>query len=132
MKNYTKGLKPGVKKGNIPWNKNQGLGWIDSRGYKAFKVDNKTRREHRLVMEKHLGRPLDKSEVVHHINGNKLDNRIKNLEITEHGKHSTEHNKSRTYKRGYKMKLTEKERLNRSNRMKKMRANAIKKAKGEG
>jgi len=45
--------------------------------------------EHRLIMEKHIGRFLMKSEVVHHINRIITDNRIENLQLfSSHGQHT--------------------------------------------
>src|SRR3989344_2243868 len=48
--------------------------------------------EHRMVMEKHVGRKLNRNEVVHHINGNNSDNRLSNLQLTTFGEDIRQHN----------------------------------------
>ena len=67
--------------------------WIDAQGYARISVGNQ--REitvHKYVMEKHLGRSVKRPECIHHINENKLDNRLENLILCpDHAYHAMLH-----------------------------------------
>ena len=56
----------------------KGEGHISKYGYRVI---NGKVLEHRAVMAAALDRDLIKNETVHHMNGNRLDNRIENLEL---------------------------------------------------
>jgi hypothetical protein len=91
--------KPHGQPRKVPWKRKQG-GFLSSCGYMMVKAPldhpNHSRnggyiQEHRLIMEQHLGRHLSRSEIVHHINGIKTDNKIGNLELTNNKKHTLIH-----------------------------------------
>jgi HNH endonuclease len=54
--------------------------------------EGKSQLAHRFVMEKFLGRKLDRFELVHHGNNDKSDNRRPNLEVMSPKEHSVHHN----------------------------------------
>lgn len=64
-------------------------------GRPEIKTRNGFKMKHIYVMEQHLGRPLQFGEVVHHKDGNILNNNIENLQVMTPGEHSSLHNRTR-------------------------------------
>lgn len=68
-----------------------------------YAIRGKNIKMHRVVMERHLGRPLKRNELIDHVNCNGLDNHIKNLRVVD-ARQNSQHvrprggNKSSIYK----------------------------------
>jgi hypothetical protein len=81
-RNYSGQNNPAYKGGKVQ----------DTNGYIRMRGSREARQyEHQFVMENYLHRKLTKGEEVHHINGNKTDNRVENLYLVDKKNHSRNH-----------------------------------------
>ena len=74
---------------------------INKAGYHIItstKEGNLKKRLHRLIWEDWYGKPVPKGYVIHHINGDKTDNRIQNLQCVSNGNHIRFHHKGKKCK----------------------------------
>jgi hypothetical protein len=86
---FTQDHKNNISKSRL--GKGMGISWKPN-GYAEITMgEHKGKLLHRLKMELQLGRELATEEIVHHIDGNKANNRIENLMIMSRADHSRHH-----------------------------------------
>lgn len=85
---YQKWIQTGTLK---PLRAPNGAGTVSTGGYRVLHSSGRRTTEHRLVVEQILGRRLQTAELVHHLNGNRLDNRPKNLQLMTQSQHTKLH-----------------------------------------
>jgi hypothetical protein len=92
---------------NPAWKGGRSYTISNQKKYILILINGKYIKEHRWVMEQHIGRKLLRSEDVHHKDGNTLNNSIDNLEILTKSEHAHYHNDSpeMRHRKSEKMKL---------------------------
>jgi hypothetical protein len=65
----------------VPARRNRGTGTVTHFGYVAVGLEGNKHQEHRLIVERALGKPLPAGAEIHHVNGNRSDNSHANLVV---------------------------------------------------
>ena len=65
----------------------------NTQGYYHFVYKRKKYKRSRVIMQLSLNKKLNVTEIVHHINGDKSDDRIENLKVVNAYGHQFEHHK---------------------------------------
>lgn len=78
-----------IKQGwqTVGWKKYLPVSRVSGRGYWFMG----SKREHKVIMENLIGRRLQPNEIVHHIDGNKLNNEPTNLLLMTQSEHTKYH-----------------------------------------
>jgi hypothetical protein len=83
---YQKGINHPSYNGGTSFNNGYLIENVNQKKYKL---------KHRIVMEQYIGRKLNKNEIVHHIDENKKNNNIENLQLMEKKEHDKYHSRKR-------------------------------------
>lgn len=96
---------------------------INKRGYyiiTSSKEGNNAKQLHRLIWEDWYGKPVPDGYDIHHINGDRCDNRIQNLQCVEHSLHASFHQQNISEETKQKISKWDKERWKNDEYRKKM------------
>ncbi len=78
---------PNYGKDNHAWKG----GYVRKDGYKLISVDGEQRLEHRYIWEQYHKKPIPPGYQIHHIDGDKLNNKIENLQMISNSDHQKLH-----------------------------------------
>ena len=76
---------------NFRMKRANGEGGISTQGYREITVKGVRILEHRHIAGQILNRKLKRTEIVHHVDGNKLNNSLENLSIVNRSAHVNSH-----------------------------------------
>lgn len=94
LKPFTKQHRDRISQARLSMNW-KGISLKPNGYFEVTRGENKGRLLHRVVIEEHIGRKLKPTEIVHHKNENKTDNRIDNLQVMTRSEHTKMHRLNR-------------------------------------